>query len=202
MLTRTIYMAISDKLTEIVNRDREPDRTVLNDAIEEHQQHLLDANYHLSKKFHLSKKSQDKLSHAHPYIIKVVKRAIKLSKVDFAVFEVMRTRETQRRYVKRGVSRTMDSYHFYGLAVDLVAYVNGKLTWDRQYYSEIRRAMHLAMRQISREEDIAPSVENGYVMWGFDDAHWQMKPCIFTNYQNPKHYFNKRKFKGFKNVQL
>ncbi len=190
-------MNIAGKLAEFTHKDTEPDRTVLDPIIKEHETHLKDVNYALSDKFHLSAKSKAKLSHVHPYIRKVVARAITLSNVDFAVFEGMRTYKRQLSYVKRGVSKTMDSYHLYGLAVDLVAYVDGKLTWNRKHYSEIRRAIHLAMRQIEKEEGTVPSVENGYIMWGWDDAHWQMKPCPITHYNNPKQYFKKHKFKGF-----
>ncbi len=78
----------------------------------------------------LGKGSLAKLVGVHPDLVKVVKRAIELSPVDFAVHEGLRSLETQKEYVRRGVSKTMESRHLTGHAVDLLPYIGGQLRWE------------------------------------------------------------------------
>ena len=85
----------------------------------------------------LSKRSLKNLIGVHPMIGFAVTEAIKITEQDFMVFEGRRTTQRQEELVKAGFSKTMNSYHLYGLAVDLVAYVNGKPTWEEQYYGKI-----------------------------------------------------------------
>ena len=77
--------------------------------------------------FKLSLKSKNLLKGVNPKLVAVVERAIEISKVDFGVTEGLRTVETQRKYVATGKSRTMNSMHLTGHAVDLVAFVDGKV---------------------------------------------------------------------------
>lgn len=83
-----------------------------------------------------------------PKLVAVVKRAIQLTKVDFGVSEGLRTVETQRKYVAQGKSQTMNSKHITGKAVDLVAYVNGKVSWELNLYDDIADAMAKAGREL------------------------------------------------------
>ena len=78
-------------------------------------------------KYKLSQRSLDRLIGVNPNLVKVVKRAIQISEIDFMVVEGLRTKETQAEYVKKGVSKTMNSYHLTGHAVDLAPIVNGKI---------------------------------------------------------------------------
>lgn len=86
-------------------------------------------------KFNLSKRSLSTLEGVHPDLIKVVKRAIELTEVDFMVGEGVRTIQTQRKYVRQGKSRTLNSRHIpasngYSHAVDLWMWKEGKISWD------------------------------------------------------------------------
>lgn len=63
-------------------------------------------------------------------LVRVTRRALELSQVDFGVHDGMRTLAEQQEYVRRGVSQTLNSKHLTGDAVDLVPYVNGKLRWE------------------------------------------------------------------------
>lgn len=56
----------------------------------------------------------------NPALVKVVRRALELTTVDFIVIEGVRTEAQQRENVKKGVSKTMDSRHLTGHAVDLL----------------------------------------------------------------------------------
>jgi len=83
----------------------------------------------------LGKTSLARLDGVHPDLVKVVKRAITISDQDFGVFEGVRSLETQRKYMARGVTRTMKSKHLvqgdgFGHAVDLVPYIDGTLRWE------------------------------------------------------------------------
>lgn len=98
--------------------------------------------------FVLGKKSLSRLEGVHPDLVKVVKRAIELSSIDFTVHEGLRTIETQRDYVKRGVSKTMNSRHLTGKAVDLYPLVNGKPTFDWKYYYPMAEVMKKAAAEL------------------------------------------------------
>ena len=94
--------------------------------------------------FSLSKTSHDRLFGVDEKLVKVVKRAIELTTVDFGVIEGLRTIETQEAYVKAGKSKTMNSKHLTGQAVDLMAYVGSKPSWELNLYDEIADAMRQA----------------------------------------------------------
>ncbi|UYZ83187.1 hypothetical protein MTZ49_11320 [Entomomonas sp. E2T0] len=77
--------------------------------------------------FKFSQRSLDKLTGINPDLRKVVDRALQLSTIDFGITEGLRDRATQEKYVASGASQTMNSRHLTGHAVDVVAYVNGKV---------------------------------------------------------------------------
>lgn len=94
--------------------------------------------------FKLSKKSLSKLEGVDPRLVKVIKRAIELTEVDFTITEGLRSKATQALYVKQGKSQTMNSKHLEGLAVDLAAWVNGTINWNFDYYFKIADAVRKA----------------------------------------------------------
>jgi peptidoglycan L-alanyl-D-glutamate endopeptidase CwlK len=94
--------------------------------------------------FKLSQKSIDRLSGVHQDLVDVVKRAIEITEVDFAVLEGVRSVARQEQLVKAGASQTMKSRHITGHAVDLGAYVNGSVRWDWPLYDKIALAMKAA----------------------------------------------------------
>lgn len=91
--------------------------------------------------FKLSQRSLDRLDSVDPDLIKVVKYAIGVTKVDFGVIEGVRTLEKQKELVAAGASKTMNSKHLKGLAVDLMAYVGGRGCWELKVYDDIADAM-------------------------------------------------------------
>ena len=97
--------------------------------------------------YQLSQKSLDRLKGVDERLAKVVKRAIQISKQDFAVNEGLRTIERQRQLVKSGASQTMNSRHIGGFAVDLVPVVDGKISWDWRYFYAIAEAMQAAAKE-------------------------------------------------------
>mgnify|MGYP000939282553 CR=1 FL=1 len=92
-------------------------------------------------KFFLGQRSIDRLAGVHPDLVKVVERAIALSQVDFTVLCGLRTEEEQKRLVAAGASKTMNSRHLTGHAVDLAPLVGGEVRWDWPLYYKIAAAM-------------------------------------------------------------
>ena len=100
--------------------------------------------------FKLSQRSLDRLEGVKPDLVKVVKRAIELTTVDFGVIEGVRTEERQKELVAKGASKTMKSKHLDGNAVDLMVYVDGRGCWELNLYDEVADAM----RQAAIEEGV------------------------------------------------
>lgn len=98
----------------------------------------------MSPDFKLSKRSLDRLAGVNEALQLVVLRAIQLTEVDFVVLEGLRTRERQLELVKAGASRTMNSRHLTGHAVDLGAWVGGEVRWDWPLYYKLAEAMKSA----------------------------------------------------------
>ena len=91
--------------------------------------------------YKLSTKSQERLMGVEPELNEVVYEAIKVTKIDFGVIEGLRTEEKQKQLVESGASQTMKSKHLEGRAVDLMAYIGGRGSWELNVYDEIADAM-------------------------------------------------------------
>lgn len=88
-----------------------------------------------------------RLEGVKPELVKVVQRAITLSSIDFGVIQGLRTIEQQRELVAKGASQTMKSKHLTGDAVDLMAYIGGKPSWEMSVYDDIADAMKVAAEE-------------------------------------------------------
>lgn len=97
--------------------------------------------------FKLSTRSKDRLIGVEPTLVKVVRRAIELTDVDFGVTQGLRTEEEQKKLVAKGASKTMKSKHLTGDAVDLAAYIGSRLSWEITLYDDIADAMKLAAKE-------------------------------------------------------
>lgn len=95
-----------------------------------------------------SAKSQAKLKKIHPDLAAVVALALHRSKNDFTVLEGWRTLERQAELVKAGASKTMNSRHLTGHAVDLGVLVQGKIRWDWPLYHELSVTMKAAAAEL------------------------------------------------------
>lgn len=91
--------------------------------------------------FKLSQRSLDRLEGVDERLVAVVKHAITATKVDFGVVQGLRTIEEQRELVAKGASQTMKSKHIDGLAVDLMAYIGSRGSWELNLYDDIADAM-------------------------------------------------------------
>jgi peptidoglycan LD-endopeptidase CwlK len=98
--------------------------------------------------FVFSKRSLRNLEGVHPDLVKVVERALQLTEVDFVVVEGVRTPEKQKQYFDSGASKTMNSRHLTGHAVDLIAWVDRTVNWNLIHYERIAAAMKEAGREL------------------------------------------------------
>lgn len=90
---------------------------------------------------HLSQKSQLIIEKIHPDLKKVVEEAAKITTVDFIVTEGVRTVDRQKQLFANGATRTMNSRHLTGHAVDLAAVIDGDVRWDWPLYDKMADAM-------------------------------------------------------------
>ena len=95
----------------------------------------------------LSTRSLERLNGVNESLVNIVKIAIKTTKVDFGVTCGLRTKSEQAELVKKGASQTMNSRHLpqestgTSHAVDLVAYISGRVSWELNLYDDIADAM-------------------------------------------------------------
>mgnify|MGYP001292205839 FL=1 len=116
--------------------------------------------------FKLSQRSLDRLQGVDDRLVDVVKLAIEETSVDFGVIQGLRTLEEQKKLFESGASQTMKSKHLDGLAVDLMAYVGGRGSWELNVYDEIADAMKWAA------DDIGVSVRWGAAWHIADIRDW------------------------------
>lgn len=110
--------------------------------------------------FRLSKRSLSRLEGVDQRLINIVKKAIVYTDIDFGVTCGLRTVQEQRELVRNGASFTMASKHITGEAVDVVAYIGDRISWEMNLYDNIADAFKLA------------AIEEGVAMrWG---AAWHI----------------------------
>lgn len=117
----------------------------------------------------LGQRSLSRLEGVHPDLVRVVKKAAAMSDLDFTVLEGLRTPETQKKYVKEGRSKTLNSRHLTGHAVDLAPMIGGKIVWDWPVYHRLAKIIKAAA-----------AAENVPLQWGGDwrifkdGPHWEL----------------------------
>ena len=117
----------------------------------------------------LNDRSMKALAGVHPDLVAVILRASE-GGIPFVVTEGLRSPDRQEMLVAAGKSRTLNSRHLHGLAVDLaVKLPDGGVSWVRDDYK-------LLAMQVT-----AAAVELGIpVVWGgswisfVDSVHWEL----------------------------
>ncbi|WP_338577799.1 M15 family metallopeptidase [Brevundimonas olei] len=94
--------------------------------------------------FNLSKRSRARLVGVHPDLVAIVERAIQITGVDFMVTEGLRSVTRQKELFAAKATRTMNSRHLTGHAVDVAAMVAGEVRWDWPLYPRIAQAFKQA----------------------------------------------------------
>lgn len=97
------------------------------------------------------KRSLENLHEVNLGLCEICTLALDLSPWDFAVTDGIREIEEQREYVRTGKSRTLNSRHLHGFAIDVAAYVNGRIEYDNwELYEDIATAMFRAAHMHGR----------------------------------------------------
>lgn len=96
--------------------------------------------------FRLSNRSLNQLKGVHPDLVAVVHEAIRTTPVDFMVTEGLRSPQRQAALIHAGASRTLNSRHLTGHAVDVAAWVEGQVRWDWPLYPRIAEAFKAAAK--------------------------------------------------------
>ena len=114
----------------------------------------------------LGNKSRRRLYGVHPDLVLVVNKAIEITTQDFTVLEGLRTLERQQQLYNTGKSKTMNSRHLTGHAVDLAPW---PITWDWEYFYPIAEAMKDA------SDEVGVPIEWGGDWKSFPDGpHFQL----------------------------
>jgi peptidoglycan L-alanyl-D-glutamate endopeptidase CwlK len=117
----------------------------------------------------LDHSSNDKLQGVHLALVGVVERAAREGAPRFRVIEGTRTLSRQRELVKRGASKTLNSRHLTGHAVDIVPLdPSGNVSWDWPLYYPLARAIKRAA-----EAEGVPIEWGGDWKKFKDGPHWQ-----------------------------
>tara|TARA_R110000772_G_scaffold7145_6_gene24491 strand:- start:2319 stop:2696 length:378 start_codon:yes stop_codon:yes gene_type:complete len=117
--------------------------------------------------YKLGTRSLQNLSGVHPDMVAVVKLAITITDVDFAVIEGIRHIDRQRQLLKAGKSTTLNSRHLTGHAVDMVPY---PVDWeDLKRFEQMANAMQEAADELE-----VPIVWGGDWKTFYDAPHFEL----------------------------
>lgn len=119
----------------------------------------------------LNERSRKNLVGVHPDLVRVVERAAELSSVPIVVTEGLRNLDRQKKLVAAGKSKTLNSRHLTGHAVDLVDADDFK--YDEPDMGHIAKAM----KQAAAAEKVP--IEWGPDMWGWDSPHFQLPWSVY-----------------------
>jgi peptidoglycan LD-endopeptidase CwlK len=119
----------------------------------------------------MTSRDKTRLAGVHPDLLAVVEAA--RQHLPFIVVEGLRTRERQAQLVNAGASRTMDSRHLTGHAVDLAPTVDGEVRWDWPLFYPMAKAM----------KDAA-SARGVSLIWGGDWPRFRDGPHFELNRDN------------------
>jgi peptidoglycan L-alanyl-D-glutamate endopeptidase CwlK len=98
--------------------------------------------------FSFGARSKRNLTGVNADLVRVATRALELSPIDFTVTEGLRTVTRQRALVKSGASKTMNSRHITGHAIDVAPWVGGTIRWDWPLFIPIATAFQQAAEEL------------------------------------------------------
>ena len=117
--------------------------------------------------FRFSARSLRNLQGVHRDLVRVAYRAIQITPTDFLITEGVRTLERQLQLVAAGASKTKNSRHITGHAIDFAPIVAGKVRWDWPLFPPIAKAFKQA------------AAENGVpIVWGGDWPRFRDGPHV------------------------
>ena len=139
------------------------------------------------RKHKLGTRSLKSLRGVHPDLVRVVKRALKISPCDFTVIEGCRTYARQKMLKASGASKTLRSRHIPsgggpGHAVDIVPWINGTVDWnDYGNFAAVGHAMLVAANELG----VALTWGAGRMYGG----HWSNKFNDMPHFQLSRRFY-------------
>lgn len=121
----------------------------------------------------LNPRSEKNLAGVHPKLVSVVRRAADVSDIDFMVIEGLRTVERQKQLVAKGASKTMNSKHITGHAVDIAPMVDGEIRWDWPLYHKLAPIIKQSAK------DMGVNITWGGDWKFMDGPHWEIDPVAY-----------------------
>lgn len=128
----------------------------------------------------LTARSHKRLIGVHPDLVRVVEQAAGTTSQPFQVNEGVRSLARQRQLIKRGASKTLNSRHLSGHAVDLVAMIGSRVAWEVPLYYRIADAMKAAAQDLN-----IPLEWGGDWSSFFDGPHFQLPWASYPKSTNP-----------------
>lgn len=96
-------------------------------------------------KFRFSQRSENNLNGVNSDLVRVIRRALEITPVDFIVIEGLRTQARQKELFAAGKSQTNNSRHLTGHAVDIIP-VNTK--WQIEEFKSLLKAVKQAADEL------------------------------------------------------
>jgi len=120
--------------------------------------------------FVFSERSKQRMNGIHPDLQAVMALALERSPIDFTILEGLRSLERQKQLVAKGASKTMNSRHLSGHAVDIAPLDDsGDVSWDWPLYHVLAPVVKQAAK------DLGVDIEWGGDWRTFKDGpHWQL----------------------------
>lgn len=120
----------------------------------------------------LNERSMRNLRGVHDDLVRVIYRAAELGPHQFIVTEGLRSAERQKTLVAEGASKTMNSRHLTGHAVDLAVTILGEVRWDWPLY-----------RQLGEQVKEAAKIEGVHIVWGGSWTSFKDGPHFELNWK-------------------
>ena len=117
------------------------------------------------KQFYFSQRSEAFLSEVNPRLKNIAREALKITRIDFAIISGKRNMAQQRELVRKGASKTLNSKHLKGAAIDIAPIdpKTGKANFDRALALEIA----IAIMQAAQNQGVR--IEWGGMWRNFED---------------------------------
>ncbi len=120
--------------------------------------------------FVFSERSKQRMEGIHPDLVSVMALALERTPVDFTVLEGLRSLDRQKQLVAKGASKTMNSRHLSGHAIDIAPLDDqGDVSWSWPLYHQLAPVVKQAAK------DLGVDLEWGGDWRTFKDGpHWQL----------------------------
>lgn len=120
--------------------------------------------------------SEANLKGVHPHLVRVMRKAQTMlpEDLDFRVTEGLRTLARQKQLKQQGATRTLNSRHITGHAVDVFVILKGVGTWDFKQYKRLADVI----KQAAKLEKV-PIVWGGDWVSFRDGPHFELQRKVY-----------------------